>query len=202
MLSRDTGVSPEVYSVSSRLLLSLLLHLSRFPPSLISRDLTFHGEFSTKLQNACIELASVKSAALGRTLPLLINLSDQSVRCSAHLVCGRSDGAFSRSMEVLAIWIFCCTRGYPHWYDLYHLWRTLRCFGLRRASWNENCGLRLGWRRLTILNLPYYPLIYRHRCRQRYPKILPKWWKQPLLFLIPLPPSPNPRTPSHQTIWR
>jgi len=79
LLLRDTGISPEVYSVSSRLLLSVFLHLSRLPPSLISRDLTLHNELSTKLQNACTELASVKSAALGRTLPLLMNLSDKSV---------------------------------------------------------------------------------------------------------------------------
>ena len=80
LLSRDVGVSPEVYSVSSRLLLSLFLHLSRLPPSLVSKDLTFHSELSSKLQNACIELASARSAALGRTLPLLMNLCDQSVR--------------------------------------------------------------------------------------------------------------------------
>ncbi|KAF9646174.1 hypothetical protein BDM02DRAFT_3100296, partial [Thelephora ganbajun] len=79
LLSRDTGISPEVYSVSSRLLLSLFLHLSRLPPSLISKDLTFHNKLSSKLQNVCIELASTKSAALGRALPLLMNLFEQSV---------------------------------------------------------------------------------------------------------------------------
>ena len=78
-LLRDTGVSSEVYSLSSRLLLSLFLHLSRLPPPLVSRDLTFHNELSSKLRHVCVELASTKSVALGRALPLLMNLSDQSV---------------------------------------------------------------------------------------------------------------------------
>lgn len=78
-LLRDAGISPEVYSLSSRLLLSLFLHLSRIPPPLVSKDLTFHNELSSKLQQVCIELASTKSVALGRALPLLMNLYDQSV---------------------------------------------------------------------------------------------------------------------------
>jgi hypothetical protein len=97
LLSRDPGISPEVYSVSSRLLLSLFLHLSRLPPSLVSKDLTFHNELSSKLQNACVELASTKSVTLGRTLPLLLNLLDQRVKVVFPIPSGgRSDGAPSR----------------------------------------------------------------------------------------------------------
>lgn len=33
-----------------------------------------------KLQTTCIELASAKSAALGRTLPLLVDLSNHCVK--------------------------------------------------------------------------------------------------------------------------
>lgn len=81
LLLMDTGISTEVYSVSSRLLLSLCLHLSRLPPSLVSKDLTFHNELSSKLQTSCLELVSTKYVASGRTLPLLINLLDQKVTC-------------------------------------------------------------------------------------------------------------------------
>ena len=95
LLPYDTGVSPEVYSVLSRLLLSLLLHLSRLPPSMVSKDVTFHNDLSSKLQSVCIELASTKSAALGRTLPLLMNLLDKKVISSTRLSVWRvSDKAF------------------------------------------------------------------------------------------------------------
>lgn len=144
MLSRDTGVAPEVYSVSSRLLLSSFLHLSRLPPSLVSKDLKFHSDISSKLQNACVELASVKSAALGRSLPLLINLCDQRVNALlGPLFVEDSNGVLSRSTKVLALWIFCYIRGCLRRSGLYHLWRTFRCSGLRRAGRSGNCGLCL-----------------------------------------------------------
>ena len=79
LLLLDAGISSEVYSVASRLLLSLFLHLSRLPPSVVSKDLTFHDELSSRLQIACIEFASTKPVVSGRTLPLLMNLMDQKV---------------------------------------------------------------------------------------------------------------------------
>ena len=141
LLSRDPGISPEVYSVSSRLLLSLFLHLSRLPPSLISKDLTFHSELSSKLQNACVELASTKSVTLGRTLPLLLNLLDQRVKVVFPIPAGgRSDDAPSRLTEILVLWIFYYTQGYLRWSGHYHLWRTFRCSKSRRVRWNGNYG--------------------------------------------------------------
>ena len=79
-LFRDAGVSSEVCSLSSRLLLSLFLHKASSPPRI--QVSTFHGELSSKLQQVCIEVASPKAVVLGRALSSLTNLCDQSV--SAH----------------------------------------------------------------------------------------------------------------------
>ena len=158
-----------------------------------------------KLQNACIELASTKSAALGRTLPLLMNLSDQSVTVPSGdpFVEGLMARFLYRLTKVLALWIFCCTRGFRLWSGLYCLWRTYRFFELRRASWSGNYELHLGWLRPRIPNLRY-PLDYCPRRRQRHPKILRNRWKQPLWFPIPLSLFSIPQThpPTHQATCR
>ena len=183
MLSRDPGVFPEVYSVSSRLLLSSFLRISRLPPSLVSKDLTFQSELSFKLQNACIELASAKSVALGRTLPLLTNLVDQSV--NTHRGCaleGYLTVFSSRLPKPLVFWTFCYIRGCPRRYGRYHPWRTFHCSELRRVRRRRNYGQCLDWLHTRILNLRYR-INYRHSHRQRNQKVLLSWWNRPLRFV-------------------
>lgn len=79
ILMRNPGLSSKTRSVSSRVLLSLLLHLPQITPLSLSSDPTFHGQLLSKIERLCSESASGTTSSMGRSLGLVLSTMTDSV---------------------------------------------------------------------------------------------------------------------------
>ncbi|OBZ65680.1 hypothetical protein A0H81_14314 [Grifola frondosa] len=68
-----TYLAPPVYSIASRILLSIYISWPNLPPAVLSPDLVMHGKMHLKLQEICSQLASGTTSTLSKSLGLVIN---------------------------------------------------------------------------------------------------------------------------------
>ncbi|KAH9939977.1 rRNA processing/ribosome biogenesis-domain-containing protein [Amylocystis lapponica] len=73
LVMQNTPLAPAVYSVASRILLSIQIALPQMSPSLLSPDGALHQALSDKIRVACLELASGTSSEMSKSMGLVMN---------------------------------------------------------------------------------------------------------------------------------